>query len=186
MGSVSAQAPARTYEVQRFANGRWLLDSVGDDKKVAVAMANALFKSGRAPMGVQVMAVQRGGDGQFSEVRIYRLTPDEQQGAAAAPAKPSTQQGGAAVTPAKASTLPKAKVRVERPRDGAEVIRRPAARAARRGRSDFSLRDWRAWAAIGFLLAWCAVFYIWQQPQKPWAFDRPEAQTNVKQRVPLP
>src|SRR5579864_4690758 len=172
MGGVSAQAPSRTYEVQRFANGRWLLDSVGDDKKVAVAMANALFKSGRAPMGVQVMAVQRGGDGQFSEVRVYRLTPDEQQGAAA-------------VAPAKASTAPKAKLRVERPRDGAEAVRRPAARAGRQ-RSDFSLRDWRAWAAIGFVLAWCAVFYIWQQPQKPWAFDRPEAQTNVKQRVPLP
>jgi hypothetical protein len=171
MGSVSAQAPTRTYEIQRFANGRWLLDSVGDDKKVAVAMANALFKSGRAPMGVQVMAVQRGGDGQFSEARIYRLTPDEQE--------------SAAVAQAKASTLPKPKVRVERPRDAAEAVRRPAARAARR-RSDFSLRDWRAWAAIGFLLAWCAVFYIWQQPQKPWAFDRPEAQTNVKQRVPLP
>lgn len=177
MGSVSAQAPTRTYEIQRFANGRWLLDSVGDDKKVAVAMANALFKSGRAPMGVQVMAVQRGGDGQFSEMRIYRLTPGEEQSAAVAQAKASTLP--------KSTTLPRPRLRVERPRDGAEAVRRPGAHAAR-GRSDFSLRDWRAWAAIGFVLAWCAVFYIWHQPQKPWAFDRPEAQTRVKEHVPLP
>jgi len=165
--------PARTYEVQRLSGGRWLLDSVGDDKKVAIAMANALMKSGRAPLGVQVMAVQRSADGQFSEVRVYRLTPEEQQAATAAQVK--------------ANAPPKPKLKVERSHsdfnDDGQLVVRPLRRPKR---SEFSLRDWRILAAIGFVLAWCGVFYVWHQPQKPWAFDRPEAQTTVKQRVPLP
>ena len=72
-----AQAPTRTYEIQKFSSGRWILDSVADDKKVAVEMATALMKSGRAPHGVQVMSVQQSSDGQFSQVRIYRATPND-------------------------------------------------------------------------------------------------------------
>lgn len=173
MGGVTATAPARNYEIQRLSNGRWLLDSVGDDKKVAIAMANALFKSGRAPLGVQVTAVQRGADGEFKEVRVYRLTPDEQQGAAAAQVK--------------GAPLPKRQLRVERPRLAEDAEGRLVPRAAaHRKKNEFSLSDWRLWAGIGFVLAWCAVFYVWHQPQTPWAFDRPEAQTTTKQRVPLP
>lgn len=173
MGGVSATAAARTYEIQRFSGGRWLLDSVGDDKKVAIAMANALMKSGRAPLGVQVMAVQRGADGEFKEVRVYRVTPDEQQGAAAAQVK--------------AAPLPKRQLRVERPRLEEDAEGRLVARTApRRRKSEFSLRDWKVLAAIGFVLLWCAAFYVWRQPQTTWAFDRPEAQTTAKQRVPLP
>jgi hypothetical protein len=168
MGGVNATAPVRTYEIQRLSGGRWLLDSVGDDKKVAISMASALMKSGRAPLGVQVMAVQRGADGQFSEVRVYRLTPEEQQSADAAQAKANPQQ--------------KPKLRVERPRD--EGGRIPS-RAAPRQRV-FSLKDRSLWIGIGAVLALCAVFYVWHKPQTPWAFDRPEAQTNVKQRVPMP
>ncbi len=141
------------------------------------------------------MAVQRGSDGQFSEMRIYRLTPEEPEGAAAptkgnatvgvsASAKASASAAVGAV--AKAGTLsPRPKMRVERAREEENAGRRYTARSARRS-SDFSLRDWRAWAAVGFVLAWCAAFYIWQKPQSPWAFDRPEAQTRVKEHIPLP
>jgi hypothetical protein len=72
-------AVTRTYEVQRFSSGRWMLDSIADDKKVAIEMATALIKSGRAPGGAQVMAVQRSQDGQFSEVRIHRSMPHDPQ-----------------------------------------------------------------------------------------------------------
>jgi hypothetical protein len=172
MGSVNATAPARTYEIQRLSGGRWVLDSVGDDKKVAIAMANALMKSGRAALGVQVMAVQRGADGQFSEVRVYRLTPEEQQSAEAAHAKANPQQQ-------------KPKLKVERPRDEGADGGRTRLRAAPRQRA-FSLKDRGMWIGIGAVLALCTVFYVWHKPQTPWAFDRPEAQTNVKQRVPMP
>jgi hypothetical protein len=169
MGGVNATAPARTYEVQRLSGGRWLLDSVGDDKKVAISMASALMKSGRAPLGVQVMAVTKKPDGQFSEVRIYRLTPEEQQSADAAQAKAN----------------PQPKLRVERPRDDGSEGGRTPLRAAPRQRV-LSLKDRGMWIGIGAVLALCAVFYVWHKPQTPWAFDRPEAQTNVKQRVPMP
>jgi hypothetical protein len=36
----------------------------------------------------------------------------------------------------------------------------------------------RAWIAIGLVLAWCSVFYFMRQPQAPFAFDLPQAQTN--------
>ncbi len=79
--SSDAAAITRTYEIQKFSSGRWMLDSVADDKKVAVEMATALMKSGRAPGGVQVMAVQRSQTGQFSEVRVYRSMPNDPQAA---------------------------------------------------------------------------------------------------------
>ena len=173
MGSVSAAAPARTYEIQRLSNGRWVLDSVGDDKKVAIAMANALMKSGRAPLGVQVVAVQKNSDGEFAETRVYRLTPHEQKNAEAAKTK--------------SDPSPKPKLRVERPRTDTDEDGRPVARpAARHRQSEFSLTRPGLWIGAACVLGLCAALYVWHQPQKPWAFDRPEAQTNVKQRVPLP
>ena len=92
----AAPALTRTYEIQKFSGGRWVLDSVADDKKVAIEMSAALMKSGRAPGGVQVMSVQRGRDGQFSEVRIHRAMPND----------------GAAEKPA-AAPAPKAEIKVE-------------------------------------------------------------------------
>lgn len=77
--SDATPAITRTYEIQKFSSGRWMLDSVADDKKVAIEMATALMKSGRAPGGVQVMAVQQSNDGQFSEVRVHRSMPNDPQ-----------------------------------------------------------------------------------------------------------
>jgi hypothetical protein len=83
--SDAAPSFARTYEIQRFSNGRWILDSVADDKKVAIEMATALWKGGRAPGGVQVMAVQSRAS-QFSEVRVFRSTPNDGAAEKQAPA----------------------------------------------------------------------------------------------------
>ena len=80
--AVAPAGTARTYEIRKMSNGRWFLDSVADDKKVAIEMATALMKSGRAPQGVQVMSVQQGANGQFSEVRIYRAMPNDPAGEA--------------------------------------------------------------------------------------------------------
>jgi len=84
--SDAAPSLTRTYEIQRFSNGRWMLDSVADDKKVAIEMATALCKGGRAPGGVQVMAVQQSRAGQFSEVRVFRSMPNDGAAEKQAPA----------------------------------------------------------------------------------------------------
>jgi len=84
--SDAAPSLTRTYEIQRFSNGRWILDSVADDKKVALEMATALWKGGRAPGGVQVMAVQQSHAGKFSEVRVFRSTANDGAAEKQAPA----------------------------------------------------------------------------------------------------
>ncbi len=73
--SEAAASLTRSYEIQKFSAGRWLLDSIADEKDVAVAMAKALVASGRAASGVRVMAVQQKPDGAFSQITIFRATP---------------------------------------------------------------------------------------------------------------
>jgi hypothetical protein len=70
-------ATTRSYEIQRFSSGRWMLDSVSDDKDVALSMAKSLMASGRAASGVRVMSVQRNQNGQFSQITIFRRTPGD-------------------------------------------------------------------------------------------------------------
>jgi hypothetical protein len=65
----------RSYEIQRFSGGRWVLDSVSDDKEVAVSMAKALMESTRAPAGVRVMSCQQNDDGTFNEFTVFRASP---------------------------------------------------------------------------------------------------------------
>ncbi len=76
----SGRATTRSYEIQRFSSGRWMLDSVSDDKDVAIAMAKSLMASGRAPSGVRVMSVQHNQAGEFSQITIFRRTPGEPVG----------------------------------------------------------------------------------------------------------
>jgi hypothetical protein len=102
VGSVMASTPkkaaksaegqpllVRNYEVQRYASGRWMVDSVADEKEVALAMAQSLMKSGKAPHGLRVMAVQTKPNGEYSQITIYRRMPGEPEPAAGAPAKPA-------------------------------------------------------------------------------------------------
>ncbi|HTZ77473.1 MAG TPA: hypothetical protein VMC10_06190 [Stellaceae bacterium] len=74
---------SRSYEIQRYSGGRWFLDSVADDKEMAVAVAKSLTSGARGPTSVRVMAVQQYEDGQFSEVTVYRSTPIDEHNAEA-------------------------------------------------------------------------------------------------------
>lgn len=76
--ATAAALPTRSYEVQKFANGRWTLESVSDDKEVAIAMAKSLLAGGRATSGVRVMSVQNNRAGQFTQITIFRQAPGEE------------------------------------------------------------------------------------------------------------
>ncbi len=93
-GVISAGAPkkvellsvtVRNYEVQRYASGRWIVDSVADERDVAIAVAQSLLRSARAPHGVRVMAVQTKPSGEYSQVTIFRRVPGEPEPAPSAP-----------------------------------------------------------------------------------------------------
>jgi len=74
----SALQSSRTYEVQRHAQGRWMVDSVTDDKDVAIEMAKSLMNGRRPPSGVRVMAVELKETGKFAEISVYRSTMTDQ------------------------------------------------------------------------------------------------------------
>ena len=80
----------RTYEVQRHSAGRWMVDSVSDDKDVAIELAKGLMTGRRPPSGVRVMAVELKESGKFSEISIFRSTMTDQSRDEAAPSKPRT------------------------------------------------------------------------------------------------
>lgn len=168
-----ASARTRTFEIQRRSGDRWLLDSVADDKQIAINLANSLLKGGHAPLGVQVVAVLQTEDGQFREVSVYRAIPEGQRAS------------GAPRTPFQAEARPK--VRIERAPQ--EYRRETQARAARTApnprattrRASLPRLTWRSWALIALVLAWCSLFYLWRQPQTPWAFDSAAAQDSGKQ-----
>jgi hypothetical protein len=176
----AAGGRARTYEIHRQTNGRWLLDSVADDKDVAIAMAKALLQSSRAPSEVRVAAVQIKLDGEFSEVTIFRGTPDDVRQAGAETRQPKRgAESGNAHPLRRGKDEPAAKTRASR--QSLDLTRMATAmKAALVNTSP------RVWLAIGGVLLWCAIFYVWRQPQTPWAFDSPAAQTVGKQHVPLP
>lgn len=94
----AALASKRNYEVQRHANGRWLLDSVADEKEVAIAMAKSLLQSGKASQGVRVMAVQIKPGGEFSQITIFRRAPGEANVEPATPPKPAAKTAPQAET----------------------------------------------------------------------------------------
>jgi hypothetical protein len=164
----SSSSRARNYEIQRLSNGRWLLDSVADDKDVAIAMAQALLGSNRAPAEVRVSAVKIQLDGTFSEVSVFHATAEEKRA--------SKTKSDAPAAPA-----PRGK--------GARSAAQPAAKSFDLAvvKASFASLGPRAWLlAGGFIFAWCAIFYVWHRPQTPWAFDSPAAQTVVKSHVTMP
>jgi hypothetical protein len=81
----TSDAPAKTYEVQRYTQGRWTVDAVSDDKEMAIELAKSLMGARRPPSGVRVMSVMISDTGKFSEVSVYRSTMAD-QGREAAPA----------------------------------------------------------------------------------------------------
>jgi len=158
---------SRSFEVQRRVGDRWVLDSVADDKQLAINLANSLVKGGHARHGVQVVAVLEGEDGKFSEVRVYRATPDDRR--KSAPGKPRSRAAA------------QRNLRIERAAE--ELLReRPLAAAPppKLGISAawaaFRRVSWQSWASVALVFLWCAIFYLWREPQTPWAFDSAAAQ----------
>jgi hypothetical protein len=87
----AAPSTTRTYEVQRHSQGRWMVDSVTDDKDVAIEMAKSLMNGRRPPSGARVMAVELKDTGKFSEISVYRSTMADQSRDEAQPAKPKIE-----------------------------------------------------------------------------------------------
>ena len=69
---ATLSAPSRTYEIQRLSQGRWTVDSVSDDKEMALELAKALMRSRRAPTAARVMSVISTESGKFSEISVWR------------------------------------------------------------------------------------------------------------------
>lgn len=84
-------AAKRTYEVQRHSQGRWTVDTVSDDKDVAIELAKSVMNGRRPPSGVRVISVELRDDGKFSEIAIYRSTMMDQNRDEAQPARPMNE-----------------------------------------------------------------------------------------------
>jgi hypothetical protein len=88
-----------TFEVRKYAEGRWLIDSIFDDQSLAVQEAEYLVNSFKTLMAVRVIAVSEG-DGEYREWPIFKYEngkatrsaprPEERRiKASAAPVNPS-------------------------------------------------------------------------------------------------
>jgi len=167
---------ARNFEVQRRVGDRWMLDTVADDKQIAINLANALLKSGQGRQGVQVIAVLQAEDGQFKEVRVYRATPED--------ARKEASEGARKAPSARPRSRAAAQRKLRIDRAAEELKRERPLRAAppkpKLGVSAAwaALRrvSWQSWAGVVLVFLWCAVFYLWRQPETPWAFDSSAAQ----------
>jgi len=69
-----------TFEVRKYIGGRWLLDTVFDDKSVAISEAKTLMERNSSLPGVRVVAVAEEELGSFREWTVYRqmIVDDEQ------------------------------------------------------------------------------------------------------------
>ncbi|MGH7035248.1 MAG: hypothetical protein ACREFL_16060 [Stellaceae bacterium] len=47
------------------------------------------------------------------------------------------------------------------------------------GGKGFRGESWQSWAIVLLAIGWCSIFYLIRQPQTPFAFDLPQAQTNA-------
>ena len=83
--------PTRTYEVQRLSAGRWIVDSVSDEKEMAIMLAKSLANSKRGQGGVRVMSVMATESGKFSEISLWRSGQPEPQREAAPAPKPAPE-----------------------------------------------------------------------------------------------
>lgn len=60
-----------TFEVRKYAEGRWLIDSIFDDHSLAVQEAEFLVNSFKTLMAVRVIAVSEG-EGEYREWPIFK------------------------------------------------------------------------------------------------------------------
>ena len=62
-----------SFELRKYVEGRWVLDTIFDDKTEAVAEAKSLMTRSRSLAAVRVMAVQDDETG-FKEWTVYKQT----------------------------------------------------------------------------------------------------------------
>jgi hypothetical protein len=60
-----------TFEVRKYAEGRWLIDSIFDDQSLAVQEAEFLVNSFKTLTAVRVVAVSEG-EGEYREWPIFK------------------------------------------------------------------------------------------------------------------
>ena len=77
-----------TFEVRKLIGGRWLLDSIFDDKQYAIAEAKVLAERAKSTPAIHVVAVSEE-DGQFREWTVFKhqMQADERGAGRAASAK---------------------------------------------------------------------------------------------------
>src|SRR5579883_590747 len=62
-----------SFELRKYVDGRWVLDTIFDDRTEAVAEAKSLMTRSRSLAAVRVMAVQDDESG-FKEWTVYKQT----------------------------------------------------------------------------------------------------------------
>lgn len=80
-----------SFELQKYGGGRWMLDSVYDDKELATTEAKSLLERFKAIPAVRVVAVAEE-NGQFREWTVFKqgITDDQQAMLRTLQTRPST------------------------------------------------------------------------------------------------
>jgi hypothetical protein len=68
---MSANGRGVTFEVRKYMEGRWLIDSIFDDQSLAVQEAEFLVNSYKSLLAVRVIAVSEG-NGDYREWPIFK------------------------------------------------------------------------------------------------------------------
>ena len=92
-----AERPGIVFEIRKYLDGRWELDSIFSDKAVAIEEANLLMQRRTSPLGIRVVAVREDGD-KFREWTVFKRDKGEEErpeqrgcdARSAAPAGPAT------------------------------------------------------------------------------------------------
>ena len=98
-----------TYEIRKYSGGRWMLDSIFDDKDDAVDEAKSLMERSRALTAIRVVAVANDETG-FKEWTVYKQSiVDGENEQATQRASQVRREVEAARAQRKADAAPKAK-----------------------------------------------------------------------------
>lgn len=118
-----------TFEVRKYAEGRWLIDSIFDDQALAVQEAEYLVNAFKTLMAVRVIAVSEG-EGEYREWPIFKY--ENGKATRTAPRPEERRIKATAATPANQSR---------------DFEKRSAAERARPRRRSF---DWVYYARLTF------------------------------------
>jgi hypothetical protein len=104
-----------TYEIRKYTGGRWMLDSIFDDKDDAVDEAKSLMERSRGLTAIRVVAVANDETG-FKEWTVYKQSiVDGENEQATQRASQVRREVEAARAQRKADAPPKAKAAAKKP-----------------------------------------------------------------------